>query len=181
MKKTNVSATSAKESKKANNANETKKEVYTIENLKTDFLACNSDLLELSKKLGCKYAAAHKNFDGTAKPGARTRIQLTVDGVTSTFDKVKLQELTGTYNPKATPKTGERCKDPEQLRIKAQQLRDKANELEQQANEIEAANAAKAASVAKINEAAKGLKVDGLTVEEQKQLLKVLKMQLANA
>jgi hypothetical protein len=170
----------AKLSKKEN---ETLNKVYTIEDLKKDFLEANSDLLQLSKNIGCKYAPAHKNFDLSPAPGKRTRIQLIVDGVTSTYDKVKLQELTGTYNPKTTPKTGDRAtsKYPETLRAKAAMLRAKAEELESQANEIDAANAAKAASVAKINEAAKGLKVDGLTAEEQKQLLKVLKMQLANA
>lgn len=180
MKNSKVSATSAKASKKSNEA---KKEVYTIENLKADFLSCNSDLLELSKKLGCKYAPAHKNFDLSPAPGKRTRIQLIVDGVTSTFDKVKLQELTGTYNPKTTPKTGYRATscNPEELRKKASELEAKAAALRAKADEIEAANAAKAASVAKINEAAKGLKVDGLTSEEQKQLLKLLKLQLANA
>ena len=86
-----------------------------------------------------------------------------------------------TNTPKTTPKTGERCKDPEALRAKAAMLRAKAEELESQANEIEAANAAREASKAKVNEAANSVKLDGLTVEEQKQLLKVLKMQLANA
>lgn len=156
-----------------------KKEVYTIENLKADFLENDSDLLKLSQKIGCKYAAAHKNFDCSSKPGARTRIQLIVDGVTRQFDKVELQKLTDTYNPKKTPKTGERCKDPEALREKAAMLRAKAEELEKQANEIEAANAAKAASDKKVNDTVNAELLQGLTIEERKQLIKMLKKQLA--
>lgn len=85
---------------------ETLNKVYTIEDLKKDFLEANSDLLQLSKNIGCKYAPAHKNFDMSPAPGKRTRIQLIVDGVTKQFDKVELQKLTDTYNPKTTPKTG---------------------------------------------------------------------------
>lgn len=181
----NSKKSSKKNNVKANEANEASeaKKGYTIEDLKKDFLTCNSDLLELSKKLGCKYAAAHKNFDGTAKQGARTRIQLIVDGVTKQFDKVELQKLTDTYNPKTTPKTGDRAtsKDPESLEAKAAEYEAKAAELRARAKEIRKARAEAEASQQKVTEAANNIKFDGLTVEEQKQLLKVLKMHLAKA
>jgi hypothetical protein len=170
----------AKLSKKEN---ETLNKVYTIEDLKRDFLEANSDLLQLSKNIGCKYAPAHKNFDMSPAPGKRTRIQLIVGGVTKQFDKVELQKITDTYNPKTTPKTGDRAtsKNPDALEAKAAEYEAKAAELRARAEEIRKARAEAEASAAKVTEAANNIKLDGLTAEEQKQLLKVLKLQLANA
>ena len=170
----NKKSSSKKNSEKASEA---KKEVKTtFEDLQKVFTECNDNLKETAEKLGLKYVAAHYDDNGQPKQGQRAR--LFFEG--RKIDKYDLLKSLGRLAPKATPKTGNNG-NPEAIEAKAAEYEAKAAELRARAEEIRKARAEAEASKAKVNEAAKGLKADGLTVEERKQLLKVLKMQLANA
>ena len=173
MKSSNESAKSAKASKKNNVAKEVK---TTFEDLQKVFTENGDDLKKTAESFNLKYVAAHYDDNGQPKQGQRAR--LFFEG--RKYDKYDLLKSLGRLAPKATPKTGNNG-NPEALEAKAAEYEAKAAELRAKAAAIRAANEALEASKQKISEAAANIKLDGLTAEEQKQLLRLLKTQLLNA